>query len=187
MKHMSHKLNKEILELVLDLIKKPNHVRALAEKVKEPVATIQRKLIKLKESNVVDFEFIGRNKNYFLKKNLIAQKYIYNAENYKILKLIEKYPNLGQIFFEILKITKNEILILFGSYAKFNAKKTSDIDIYVDTKDKNLKKEIELINSKINVKIGIFDKKSLLIQEIIKNHGIIKGVEEYYDKIEFFK
>ena len=38
---------------------------------------------------------------------------------------------------------------VFGSYAKGLAKKDSDIDIYIETADKKLKRDIELINSKI--------------------------------------
>ena len=42
-------------------------------------------------------------------------------------------------------------------------------------------------NSKLSIKIGKFDTKSLLIKEIIKNHIIIRGVEEFYERVEFFK
>ena len=76
---------------------------------------------------------------------------------------------------------------LVFSRTKFNAKKTSDIDLYIETNSKLLKKKIEKFNSKINVKIGKFDNKSLLIKEIIKNHVIIKGVERFYEKSGFFK
>ena len=55
------------------------------------------------------------------------------------------------------------------------------------TTAKKVKEDIENINSKINVKIGIFDNDDLLINEIIKNHVIIKGVEKFYEKIKFFK
>ena len=72
--------------------------------------------------------------------------------------------------------------MLFCSYAKGLAKKDSDIDIYIETKNRNVKKSIEDIHSKISVKIGIFDIKSLLIKEIIKDHIIIKGIEVFYEK-----
>ncbi|MBI4447428.1 nucleotidyltransferase domain-containing protein, partial [Candidatus Woesearchaeota archaeon] len=78
------------------------------------------------------------------------------------------------------------LAILFGSYAKGTANKESDIDIYIDTKDANLKEEVELISSKISVKIGKYNKESLLIKEIEKAHVIIKGVELYYEKNKLF-
>ena len=43
------------------------------------------------------------------------------------------------------------------------------------------------INSKLSIKIGKFDTKSLLIKEIIKNHVIIRGLEDFYERVEFFK
>ena len=77
--------------------------------------------------------------------------------------------------------------ILFGSYAKQSAEKGSDIDIYIETKDKKIKQGLEILDSNLSVKIGEYDKKNLLIREIEKNHVIVKGVEVYYEKNKFFK
>jgi len=82
----------------------------------------------------------------------------------------------------ITNVMDVDLIILFGSYAKGLEKKDSDIDIYIETKSRNVKKVVEDIHSKINVKIGSFDTKSPLIKEIIKDHVIIKGIEVFYDK-----
>jgi len=100
----------------------------------------------------------------------------------KLSILLRKHPELSVLFEEILKKTSEKLIILFGSYAKGLAKTDSDIDIYIETKNRNTKKVIEDIHSKINVKIGSFDVKSPLIREIIKDHVIIKGIEVFYDK-----
>ena len=84
------------------------------------------------------------------------------------------------------KSEKISMAVLFGSYAKGIAHKESDIDIYIDTTDARVKKEVELVDSKINIKTGRYDKNSLLIKEVDKNHVIIKGVESYYEKNKFF-
>lgn len=76
--------------------------------------------------------------------------------------------------------------VFFGSYAKGLAKKDSDIDIYVETTDKKIKQDLELLDSRLSVKIGKYNRENLLIKEIEKNHVIIKGVEEYYEKTQFF-
>lgn len=81
---------------------------------------------------------------------------------------------------------KIDLAILFGSYVKGIAHKDSDIDIYIDTRNNKLKEEVELIDSKISVKIGSYNQESILIKEIEKNHMIIKGVERYYEKNKFF-
>lgn len=109
------------------------------------------------------------------------------AEHYKLEKLIYFYPNLSIIVEDILKKAKSNLIILFGSYAKFIAKKDSDIDLFIETTRRKQKALIESINSKIRVKIGKFDKTNLLIKEIIKDHIILKGVELFYEKTGFFK
>ena len=120
--------------------------------------------------------------SFFLKKNLVARNYIYKAELNKLTKLLRKHPELGVIFEEILNKTDEKLVMLFGSYAKGLEKKDSDIDIYIETKNRRIKERVEDINSRIKVKLGAFNKKSLLIKEIIKDHIIIRGVEEFYEK-----
>ena len=77
--------------------------------------------------------------------------------------------------------------IIFGSYAKGLAHKDSDIDVYLETEDNILKNKVKEINSRLSIKTGKFDVKSLLIKEIIKNHVIIRGLEDFYERVEFFK
>jgi len=78
------------------------------------------------------------------------------------------------------------LAIIFGSYAKGLAHKDSDIDVYIETTNLQLKKDIEQLNTKLSVKIGKYNSTNILIQEIEKNHVIIKGVEQYYEKNKFF-
>lgn len=170
------------LEIVLLLLKQELHVRGIAKALDESHSTILRKLDRLIKKNVVDYKPQGKNKVFFLKKNIISKNYVLQAEIHKLNYLINKYPELMIILEEVLKKTDEKLILIFGSYAKFRAKKESDIDIYIETKDRNLKKEVESIHSKINVKIGPFDTKSNLIKEIIKDHIIIRGFEGFYAK-----
>ena len=50
-----------------------------------------------------------------------------------------------------------------------------------------MKESIETIHSKLKVKIEDFDLNSQLIKEIIKNHIVLRGVEEFYEKVKFFE
>ena len=168
------------------LLKSENHIRGLAKLLKTNPTTIARKVQELHKNNIFDFKQEGKNKVVFLKKSLEARQYAYNVETQKLLETLKKNPYLRRVIELIKKNKKISLAILFGSYAKDLAKKESDIDIYIDSTDKNLKEEIELIDSKINVKIGKYDKESLLIKEIEKNHVIIKGIELYYEKNKFF-
>ncbi len=187
MVHMNQKRIVLAFEIILRLLRGDAHGREVSKHLNVPLTSVQRALSDLEKKNILDFKISGKNKIYFIKKNLCARKYVFSAENYKLLKLIENYPLLEPIFSEIINVCDSSLIILFGSYAKFNPKKDSDIDIYVETSDKQVKKQIEMIHSKLSVKIGIFNVNSLLIKEIIKNHVIVKGVEQYYEKSGFFE
>ena len=174
-------LEMDIIEL---LPKADNHVRGIAKKLNESHSTISRKLDNLKKENVIDSRKEGRNKIFFLKKNLVSQSYILQAELHKLTKLLRHNPELGIIFEDVLKKTDEKLIILFGSYAKGLAKKDSDIDIYIETNSRSVKKAIEEVHSKINVKIGTFDITSPLIKEIIKNHVILRGIDVFYEMLK---
>lgn len=179
MLHM--KQNSYKLEIVGELINKNVHLRALSRRLEVNPMTLSRKIKALVEENVLDFKEEGKNKIYFLKKTSEAKANIFMAENYKLTMLLKKYPNLRKIFDSIQKNKKVSLAILFGSYAKGIARKNSDIDIYIETSNQGLKKEVEDLNMKLNVKIGKYNKNNLLIKEIEKNHIIIKGVERFHE------
>lgn len=184
--HMFQNKNNLDLAIILTLLRGESHLRGVARQLKESPSTILRKLEVLREKNVLDYKKEGRNKVFFIKKNLQAKNYVFNAERYKLMRLLDEYPELGIIIEDVLKKNKDRLIVLFGSYAKFTAKKDSDIDVYVETRDKTAKADIEMIHSRLNVKIGDFDPDSELIKEIIKDHIILRGVEEFYEKTRFF-
>ncbi|MDD5331970.1 MAG: nucleotidyltransferase domain-containing protein [Candidatus Nanoarchaeia archaeon] len=174
-------------EVLLALLKKDLHGRELAKELKTSLTRIQLILNELSQYNILDYNKEGKNHIYFIKKNIIAKTFILSAENYKLAKLLCKYNTLEPLFKEITQKYPNQMIILFGSYAKFNPKEDSDIDIYIDSIDKKVKETINNINEKISVKFGEFNKEDLLIQEIIKNHIILQGGERFYEKLGFFK
>ena len=169
-------------ELISSLIKQENHVRALATKLNKPHSTVLRKLHELSELGVVDYKIEGKNNVYFIKDNLIARRMVINSENYKLIKILTKHSWVSPLFKQILEECKCSLIILFGSYAKGLATENSDIDIFIETSDIKIKRHIEQLHHKLSVKIGKFNKDDLLIKEILKNHIIIRGIEEYYEK-----
>ena len=180
-------MSQKYYKIIDCLLQKENHIRGLAKELKTNQTTVARKIKELHERNVVDYRQEGRNKVYFLKKSLEAFQMVLIAEHYKLFEILKKYPYLRKIFQEIKKDRRIRLAILFGSHAKEIATKESDIDIFIETKKKAIKKEVEGLNSKLSVKIGSFNTKNLLRREIEKNHVIIKGVELYYEKIGFFE
>ena len=182
---MSQKYYK--FKIVESLLRKENHIRALARELKTNQTTIARKINELRRENVTDYKQEGRNKVYFLKRSLEAFQFIVITEHIRLLDIIKEYTYLRRAIEEIKLNKKIKLAILFGSHARRSAVKGSDIDIFIETNDKNIKKEVENINSAISVKIGRFDRKSLLIKEVMKAHIIIKGVETFYEKLGFLE
>jgi predicted nucleotidyltransferase len=174
-------------EIIGALTRQPWHVRGIASLLNQSHSTIARALIELEQENAVNSQIVGKNKIYSLKKNLIGKSYVFRTEYYKQEKLLHKFPLLEPIIEDLLNKCKENIIVIFGSYAKFTPKTDSDIDVYIETKSLKFKKELEKINSKLSIKIGELNQESLLIKEIIKNHIILRGVEEFYEKTRFFK
>ena len=174
-------------KIVLQLVKEESHVRSLARSLRESRSTVQRRLDHLFDESVLDYKRKGRNKVFFVKKNLQARNYVFNAERYKQMELLKKYPKLTVLAEDLLRRCRERLIVIFGSYAKFTAGKDSDIDVYVETDDEKVKEEAELIHSKIKVKTGRFDPDSPLIKEIISNHVILRGVEDFYEKTRFLE
>ncbi len=163
------------------------HARGLAKRLDINHMTVIRNLKELVGENVLEFRKEGRNKVYFLKKNMEARNYALISELYKLNKTLEKYPELRQTIKNIQQKKEIGLAVLFGSYARGTANKNSDIDVFIETKDRNLKKELELLNSRLSLKIGEYDRSSPLIKEIEKNHILIKGAELFYEKIGFLQ
>lgn len=174
-------------EIILLLLKKEMHGREISKVLETSLTRIQSILIDLRNLNVLDYRTEGKNHIYFIKKNLMSKTFILNSENYKLAKILDKYPELEPIFQDVIQKSKCDIIILFGSYAKGNPKKDSDIDIYLETTNMEIKKNVEKIYDLLSIKIGKFNPENLLVKEIIKNHAIIKGAEKYYEKIKFFE
>jgi predicted nucleotidyltransferase len=173
-------------EIVDLLLRGRSHAREIAKILKTNHMTISRRIRELYDENVIDFLQQGKNKAYYLKNSAEARSHIFMTENYKLARIIKIYPLLRMMIERLQKDSRFGLAVLFGSYAKKTANKTSDIDIYIETEDLNLKKELTLYDSKVSIKIGIFNKENNLIQEIIRNHVIIKGIEEFYDNTQFF-
>ena len=125
---MVQKGNNVKLEIIQLLLKQECHVRGLAKSLDESHSTILRKLNKLVEQNVVDYKKEGKNKVFFLKKNMLSRNHILQAEVHKLNSLLNKYPELMIILEQISKKVDEKLIIVFGSYAKFRARNDSDID-----------------------------------------------------------
>ena len=171
-------------EIILNLLKGDNHLRQIAKELKMNHMTVKRALDVMLKQNILDAREEGKNNVFSIKTSLEAHNAVLAAEIYRLNKFIKKHPELKR---EILELKKIPFMVLiFGSYAKGIEAKDSDIDIFIETKDARIKNAVSKLNEKFSVKTGKYDKNDLLIKEIEKNHIIVKGFEEFYEKNRFF-
>src|SRR3989344_5977815 len=112
--HMVQNKDNIELEVILLLIRNENHLRGIAKQLNESHSTILRKLNKLVKENVLDYKREGKNKVFFIRKNLQAKNYVFNAERYKMIKLLKTYPETGIIIDDLLKKNDEKLVVLFG-------------------------------------------------------------------------
>lgn len=174
-------------EIVALLLSGGMHARAVAAKLGTNHMTINRRLRELVGNNVLDMRKEGRNSVYLVKKSAEAKSHVLMSEAYMLEKLLDSYPELRRIVDRIQKDREIGLALFFGSYAKGEAGKDSDIDVFIETASRRLKGEIEGLDTRLSVKIGGFDATSLLGREMQRGHVIIKGIEDYYEKTGFFR
>ncbi len=180
---MEQNLTFEIVDL---LLKERVHAREAAKRLNINHMTVMRKMRSLLNDNVLDVSNEGRNKVFFVKKSLEARIFVLMTELFKLERLLTKYSELRRIVTQIQQNKNVKLAIFFGSYAKGEATRNSDVDVFIETRSEKLRKEVEKVESRLSVKIGSFDREILLIKELEKNHVIIKGAENFYEKTKYF-
>lgn len=143
------------------------------------------------KSTLCKFNYKNANENVFYVEALKTNSVLFKNKDLSILlnDLKAKYHN---IFYT---------LILFGSYAKDMQTKNSDIDLLaIIPKSENIDKNERLINSQLSLSplkthlIVVRDndftqmlnnkQATNVAKEVINNHIIIKGIENYYDLLK---
>jgi len=176
----------EILENFLADYSKKIYGRDISKRLKINQKTVSNILNRLEKDHILKFSIEGKNKYYYLNKlNPNIKETIKLIEIERKIKFIERYKKFNDLFNK-LQLRTDGILVIFGSYANFSTNEKSDIDLLIIGKHKEIKDLEELYNLKINiVKIDKkkFNKSEVLIKEIIKNHVILKGVEDFIELI----
>jgi len=162
--------------------------RDMAVKLGMNQKTVSNILAGLEKQGILKFSTEGRNKYYFLNSFYGNIKEVIKIiEIFRKSEFIEKSKSLRTLFEKIAERTHG-ILIIFGSYAFGKQKKNSDLDVFVVGKADL--EEIEKLEEMYKIKINVvksaknkIDKEDLFVNEIIKNHIILKGVEDFVELI----
>ena len=158
----------------------------IAKKLKMNQKTVSNIFNTLEKDNIVKYATEGKNKYYFL--NRLNPKIL---EIIKIIEIerknafVEKHQNQSEIF-SLLEKRAQGILIIFGSYANFTNNSKSDLDVFSLGKIA----EVEDLEERFNIKINIVksskekvNKSDIFIKEVMRNHIILRGVEDFIELI----
>ncbi len=175
------------------------HVREVARIIGRSHRTASIALSGLEKKGVMKHEDAGKNKHYFINSgSFLAREYIRNAESYRKMLFIQDKKNFifMKLMAELSPVIGGTPLLLFGSHAKGEATKGSDIDLFILCSEKDSKilankiKDFAMRHG-IDIHRQVFsqnDFKSALEKgdnlaiEVLRNHIILNN-EEIFARI----
>lgn len=169
------------------------HVRQIAEMLRMNHRTVSLALQRLEKQGVVSYAMEGRNKRYFLVLDKpLAKDVLVSAETEQKLALFRKHFVLEKLFAELGPEMKDSLVAVFGSYAKGEETKGSDIDIALIGSGRQLVNKIKEFSGRHNKTMHVqsltrksfeegLKRKDALITEIIKNHVVINSAQLFVD------
>ncbi len=182
----------KILGLYRSDYRRSLHLRQIARETNVDVKAIQLQLKRLESMNILSSVLKGRNKEYTVNfGNSITRYYLMLAETFASVTYLAKNFLIKKIETEIGNRIEGTI-ILFGSFAKGEQKKESDVDLFImDGKSgalsKNTAGEIgDMVGRKISAKLGTkrqflngLEEGDPLIREVVSNHIVLRGVDDF--------
>lgn len=176
-----------VLSLYTKGYEKEYYVRQVGKELGISPRTSQLILSDLEKKGVLLSKQKGKTKLFSLnKQNPIVKAYVKLAEDYKLVTLLSKEPEVKQLLSEIEGIDDKTIFVIFGSYANAEQKEGSDIDILAISEKPFKKAKVKALEGKHSFRISIktanlksFDKNDFLIREVIENHICFQKVEDF--------
>jgi predicted nucleotidyltransferase len=193
------KLELKIIDLLAKNVERRFTINEMAKNLGEFYSFVHRIVDRLTKDGVIIKNKVG--KSYICSLNLENEKTLALLQLAEIEKVKQFYAvnkGLKLILEDFVELIKSELknraaVVLFGSYAKGTATKESDIDILLISKGKI---DVEKITREIYAKYGKeitpivmtpndFKKQmeKALIKEIIKDHYILYGVENFINLV----
>jgi predicted nucleotidyltransferase len=180
----------KILGLFRNDYKTSFYLREIARNVHIDAKAVGLQLNRLEKVNIVKSLQKGKNKEHTLKlNNFLTLYYLVLAETFTTLEYLNRNFEIKKLVGETNE-KMGKTAILFGSFAKENMTKESDIDILIIDNEKSdltiLKEVGNLLSREVNVKLMSEEQftnglvvKDPLVQEIAANHIILKGIDNY--------
>jgi len=167
------------------------HLREIARRTNLGIPAVKHHIENFLNKKIITKKVEGRNVKFFINfKNRKIVPYLYEVEAYRLEKLPK---NVYNAIVDLLSILENKpiITIIFGSYAKGDYTKESDLDILLvfNEINKEIEEKTRLIASRYNLRINpiylswkefkekFFDAKDVFMREVKENKIIFNGIE----------
>lgn len=176
----------KVLSLFTYGYRKDFYVREVNRALKISPRTAQLVLEDLEDKGVLKSTVRGKIKSYVLRKDGFNLYYITLAEAYKAAIFLEKNILVKEVIEKVLPFI-NGIGLIFGSYAKGDETKESDLDIFLagsgeSKKIREISKtygiEINLVTYPLEKFKGLIGK-DILINEVLENHIAISNIDKF--------
>jgi len=172
--------------------KKAETIREISKKIKADYRITHTAVQRLLDKNILLSDSVGKSTLCRLNNDYYGIE-IYGAENQK-KEILLKNKSIKQLYKEVISKMKTGffIFLVFGSFAKGELTKTSDVDVMFISNEKGFEEKISDIISLLPIKIHALvfteeefirmkDSKNLnVIKEVIENNVILYGIENYY-------
>lgn len=167
------------------------HLREIARRTKLGIPAVKNHIEKFLKEKIITKKKEGRNIKFFI--NFRNRKIIPYLSEVEMTRLERLPKNISNIIVDLLSVLLNKpiITIIFGSYAKGNYTKESDLDVLLvfNEIDKEVEEKAKLISSRYSLKIRpvylswkefrkkFFDVTDVFMREVRENKIIINGIE----------
>lgn len=188
-------INSNDVDIVVKLIEKqgePISINRLSNELDIDYKSTYNIVKRFEKENLISLERFGNNYNCILNKKVHPT--IFEAEYKRRKEFLKKgkfkvlHRKLSDLYFPF-------IALIFGSYAKGNETKTSDIDLMVIC-EKNRENDIDRIISLFPLDIHLISfnfeefnsmaksKEFTVVAEALRNNIILIGIEDFYRMLE---
>lgn len=185
---MLHNKHFQIIEQLTGNYEQEIYGRELIGKVSMSQKGIALALKELEEQSILKSKKRGSMKFYSLNLNYPHVKEIISiTETMKKIEFLSKNRKIAHIFKD-----DSRIVGIFGSYAKKTHNPKSDVDVFIVGKKQKQDYDTKGKAFDLNISIKYFtqeefnhllNEKNNLLKEIVKNHIIVFGIEEFINII----
>lgn len=180
----------KILKLLLDKKEERFTIKKIAESLEVNYRIVYENVLKLEKEGAIKVAQAGNSKLCEFAYNFNSM--VFEAEDLRRNELF-KDKNFKIIYNRLTELKFPFIALLFGSHAKGNAGRHSDIDIlFIGENEKEIRAALSLLPDKMHLTAVSYEnfiqmaksKEFTVVSEAIKNNIILIGIEEYYRLIK---